>query len=55
MVHLPLSRFLLEMVVMAVLALSDNVKTHIETIPMITAEILEADEILLTTERVNSS
>jgi hypothetical protein len=38
--------FVLEMVVMAVLALSDNAKTHIETIPMTTAEIFEADEIL---------
>ncbi len=40
---------------MAVFALSVNVKTHIEMIPIITAAIFEAVEILNTVEVLNSS
>ena len=54
MVHWP-STFLLEMLVMAVFALSVNVKTHIEIIPITTAAIFEAVDILNTVEGLNSS
>ena len=49
------STFLLEMVVMAVFALSVNVKTHIEITPITTAAIFEAVDILNTVEGLNSS
>ena len=52
--HLP-SISVLEMVVMADFALSVNVKTHIEMIPITTAAIFEAVDILYTVEVLNSS
>ena len=49
------SASLLEMVVMGVFALSVNVKTHIEMIPITAAAIFEAVDILKTVEGLNSS
>ncbi len=46
---------MLEIVVIAVFALSVNVKTHIEMIPITTAAIFEAVDILNTVEVLNSS
>jgi hypothetical protein len=54
MVHWP-STLLLEMVVMGVFALSVNVKTQIEIIPITAAAIFEAVDILNTVEGLNSS
>jgi hypothetical protein len=49
------SASLLEMVVIGVFALSVNVKTHIEMIPITAAAIFEAVDILKTVEGLNSS
>ena len=49
------SASLLEMVVIGVFALSVNVKTHMEIIPITAAAIFEAVDILNTVESLNSS